>query len=426
MNSFSCYYAKKGGILLANEKAENRPDPKRRINVSDRIKNENPYYIKVSDRYRAAGFLLLVLFAVFAAVMLFRFGENITYDNLVYLARDFNTAIGTDKGSISMVRFTEQEEMTFVPFRDGVASAGSSDVFFIGPSGDVEFSYAENFTVPVLTAGEKYLLAYSPGGRNYSVYSSVARISSKETGGEIVAADMSDTGAYTISFRTSSGKYDVEIYGDSFKRIMTVHKDKHVIDTAISPDGRIVAIVSAVEGDLDVSAELYVVRAGDSEPLFRKALPSSVPLVAEFTSAGNLLVIYDDCIELYNGSMELISSEDLSGTPPACCGTSSSGIVICCRENALGTKNRIVSYNADGVKIYNELVASSVLEVAAPYPGSDSAGYVRTSSEIIKLIPEGKNESAAYSGDVIRMVDTPGGLLLCRNGTVSSAFAASD
>ena len=411
---------------MANENAEKRPDPKRRINVSDRIKNENPYYIKISERYRAAGFLLIVLFAVFAGIMLFRFGENITYDNLVYLARDFNTAMGTNQGSITEVRFTEQDEMTFVPFRDGVAAAGSNDVFLIGPSGDTEFSYSENYTFPVLNAGEKYLLAYSPGGRNYSIYSSVTRLSSKETEGEIVSADMSDSGAYVIVFRTSSGKYDVEIYGDSFKRIMTVHKDKHVIDSAISPDGKNIAIVSVVEGDLDVTAELYVARSGDSEPLFRKTVPSSVPLVAGYTSTGNLYVIYDDRVEFYDVSMEVLYSEDLSATPPSCCGVSRSALVICCRENALGTKNRIRTFDADGKLVYNELLSSGVLEVAAPRDAVSSAGYVRTASEIIKLVPDGNNVSVSYTGDVIRIIDSAGGLVICRNGSVTNAFGSSE
>ncbi len=411
---------------MATDKAEKRPDPKRRINVSDRIKNENPYYIKISERYRAAGFLLIVLFAVFAGVMLFKFGENITYDNLVYLARDFNTAMGTDQGSISEVRFTEQDELTFIPFRDGVAAAGSNDVFLIGPSGDTEFSYTENYNVPVLKAGEKYLLAYSSGGRNYSIYSSVTRISSKEVPGEIVSADMSDTGAYVIASRTSSGKYDVEIFGENFKRIMTVHKDKHVIDSAISPDGKTVAIVSAVEGDLDVSAELYVARAGDSEPLFRNTVESSVPLVADYTASGNLFVIYDDSFEFYDGEMKLLFSEDLSGTPPTCCGISDSCLVLCCRENALGTKNRIRSFDSDGNIIYNDLLFSGVLEVAAPANSERAAGYVRTASEIIKLVPDGENETVSYTGDVLRVVDTAGGPLVCRSGSVSSAFDTSE
>ena len=411
---------------MAAEQTEKRPDPKRRINVSDRIKNENPYYIKVSERYRAAGFLLLVLFAVFAGVMLFRFGENITYDNLVYLARDFNTAMGTDQGSFSEVRFTEQDEMTFIPFRDGVAAAGSNDVFLIGPSGDTEFSYTENYTVPVLVSSEKYLLSYSPGGRNYSIYSSVTRLSSKETAGEIVSADMSDTGAYVIAFRTSSGKYDVEVYGDNFKRIMTVHKDKHVIDSAISPDGKSIAIVSVVEGDLDVSAEIFVAAAGESEPLFRKTTASSVPLAAGYMSTGNLYVIYDDRFEFYDGSMEILYSEDLSATPPSCCGVSSSALVICCRENALGTKNRIRTFDTDGKLIYNEQLSSGVLEVAPPRDAESAAGYVRTASEIIKLVSDGENESVSYTGDVVRMIDSAGGLLICRNGSVSKAFGESE
>ncbi len=394
-----------------------------KISVSGRIKSENTYYLHIADRYRAAGFLLLILFVVFAAVMLVKFGSSVTYDNLVYLARDFKGAMGTSTETISSVSFTSQENMTFSFFRDGAAVAGSGEGTLYGPSGEEVFSYSESFPTPVLTSSDKYLLAYSPGGKYYSLYNSVTRLFSKETGGEIIAADVGDSGAYVTVTRVAPGKYDVEIFGDDLNRIMTVHKDKHVTDVAISPDGKTVAIASAVEGNVDFSSEIYVVEAGKEEPVARLNYPSSLPFAVDFTSAGVLFAAFDDRIVFYDSSMEIGSSTDFESLAPACYGVSEGGVTVACRENVLGTRTRVFSFDTAGNLIYNETVSSRVTEVAAPRDPAACAGFVKTGEEIIKLALSGNNLSERYSGDVFRIIDVGDGLLVCTGSRIYKLFS---
>ena len=406
--------------------AKSEPENKQKINVSGRIRNDNPYYLKIADRYRAAGFLLLVLFAVFAVIMLLKFGSNITYDNLVYLARDFKVAMGTSAESVSSVSYTSQENMAFAYFRDGVTVAGSSDVTLYGSSGEEVYSFSENYGYPVLSSSDKYMLVYSPGGKNYSLYNSVTRVLSKETAGEIIAADVSDSGAYVTVVSASSGKYDVEIFGDNLKRIMTVHKDKHVTDAAISPDGEFIAITSVVEGNIDFSSEVYVVRAGDVEPTARITSPSSVPYVADFTKDGTLFVIFDDKIVFYGDGFEPALSFDFEGLSPSCFGAAAGGVTVACRQNTLGTRTKVFSFDTEGKIIYNDTVPARVMEVAAPAESGDCAGYVKTGGEIIMLSVSGDNKSETYSGEVIRMIDTGSGLLVCTGSRAYKLFSASE
>ena len=405
---------------MGNEKGVSE---KTRINVSDRIKNENKYYLKVSEKYRLSGFLFLVLFVVFAGIMLVKFGNNITYDNIVYLARDFNSAMGTSGESISELNFAARDNVVFSPFRDGIAVAGSTGLSIYGPTGQEEYGYTSTVPSPELRAGDKYLLLFSPGSDSYSVFGSSSRIFERKVAGSVVSADMSDTGAFVIANRISAGKYDVEIFGDDLKRVMTVHKDKHVIDTSISPDGRFVAILSAVEGNIDLSGEIYVVKSGSTDPVLKETVGSSVPLLAHFTGSGTLTVVFDDRIDFYDSEMNRVSSTDLSASPPAFFDAGKEGVIIALRENAIGTKNRIMAFDTDGELIYNELISENVISVASSRDPENVAGFVRTGDKIIELPLSGEPVSENCKGDVVRMIGTKNGLLVCTNGRIYRIFS---
>ena len=404
------------------------PDTEKRkgeqlIRISGKIKKKNPYYLKIADRYRAAALVLILIFVIYTGVMLVRYGEYITYDNLVYLVRDFDSVLNVEKGSFSDINYPSQENMDFELFRDGLAVAGNNSVTLYDSSGAELCSEKENFSNPVMVSSDKYLLVYEMGGKRYSIYNSMTKILSRETDFEITCADMSDSGAFIITTRSDSGKYVAELYNSALKKIMSIHKDKYVLDCAISCGGDRVAIASAVEGTVSLGYELSVCEAGNIEPLFTEKHESDFPLAAEYTSDGGLILLSENRITFYDSAMNIKNSSDMKGMTPALFDASNDRVMLVCRENALGNKNRVYVFDIEGNIIYNNVVDSRVVLAAVSGDASDgTAGYVKTSDSVIKLMENGENVELEIKSDVLEMFDTEKGLMVCTVNTASKPF----
>ena len=66
----------------------------RSLRVSDTIApQKNRYYLRVSRRWRLVGWGFAVLLGLYLVVALSVYGKYITYDNLTYLARDFDLSV---------------------------------------------------------------------------------------------------------------------------------------------------------------------------------------------------------------------------------------------------------------------------------------------------------------------------------------------
>ncbi len=393
----------------------NRPENKRekeQISVSGQIKSENKYYLKISGRYRVAAFILLAALIIFVAVMFIRYGSSITYDNLIYLFRNADSMVGGERGIITELSYNAQENMTFISFGDGVAIAGSTDIKIYDPSGSATLTENAGYAMPVMTSGDKYLLVFDMGTKNYSVFNSLIKVRAKEADYEIVGADMSDTGAFILLTKSKNGKFDVEVYGDSLERVMKIHKDKYVVDAAISSDGKRVAVLSAVEGDLELGYELYVCRVGESDPIFSKQYDSASPLRLDFNSAGNLSVVTDGMITFYDKDLKEIGTTGFSGMTPSYFDASEYGVIIACAENAIGNKNKVMTFDTGGKIIYNDVIQSRISGVAAiDSPDGNAVGFVRTGESVIELHGDGSVRELKCPGDVIKIIGAGDGVL---------------
>ena len=199
-----------------------------KIRVDSEIKRrKNRYYEKVSDRYRTVGVLMILCLAVFGGALLLKFGEYITYDNFVYLIRDFNSV--TDSASdYTEVSYQAQDSDVYVPFRDGFAAVGNSRVIVFDVGGSPLLTDEVSLSYPATASSEKYLLVYDIGGTTYSLYNSITRVIKNETDMPIISASVADDGSYIIVTEGKESKYLVKLYNSAFKLKMTVRKDKYV------------------------------------------------------------------------------------------------------------------------------------------------------------------------------------------------------
>lgn len=376
---------------------------------------ENRYYKKISERYRAAGFLLILVFVLFLGVMLIKYGEYITYDNFVYLMRDFDSM--RDSGGAYNIKYPAVEDGKFAPFKGGVA-VHSGGLFTLYDSTGVELvSRNESMSSPTMSAGKEYLLLYDIGGRTYSLYNSLTRVMSHQAEGNIICASVSDGGAFSVTYESKEARYVTDVYGKALTRTMRIYKDKYVVSSAVSDDGEHVAVVSAFESEYGYGFELSFYASGSADPVGTVTEDMAFPLYLYGMKDGNFVLICDSSIRFYSSSGEELSVFSEFGRSISYFDVSRSCAVIVSSPDKPGGESRIWSFGNDGSMVYSGTVGIKVIGAAASYDISNGcAGYVTDGSDVLML--DANSSSAESAGldknsEIIRIIDTERGPLAC-------------
>ena len=87
-----------------------KTEPGMQVRVAGGIKPQtNRYYAKVAALYRAAAAVTGVVLVLFCMLVLAVGNEYITYDNLTYLARDFDLTIRNEGETASVISYPRHE-----------------------------------------------------------------------------------------------------------------------------------------------------------------------------------------------------------------------------------------------------------------------------------------------------------------------------
>ena len=252
------------------------------VRVSDTfVPQKNRYYLRVSRRWRMVGWIFAVALGMFLIVTLSVFGKYITYDNLTYLARDFDLSVRTTDDVHTTVTYPKQETLAFAPFKTGMAVVGA-DVLRLYDGAVISLIEDKlGYTTPAVCASEKYVLCYDLGAKQYSIYNALTRIVRRNTDFRILCADMSDSGAYLLVTRSNETRYVVEYYNEALSGTMSVCKDHYVLDAAIRDDGARFVICSAIPSGTDLSCEISLCQAGSAEPVRTSTYPGAMPLMVD-------------------------------------------------------------------------------------------------------------------------------------------------
>lgn len=382
-----------------------------KIRVDSEIKRrKNRYYEKVSDRYRTVGVLMILCLAVFGGALLLKFGEYITYDNFVYLIRDFNSV--TDSASdYTEVSYQAQDSDVYVPFRDGFAAVGNSRVIVFDVGGSPLLTDEVSLSYPAAAASEKYLLVYDIGGTTYSLYNSITRVIKNETDMPIISASVADDGSYIIVTEGKESKYLVKLYNSAFKLKMTVRKDKYVTDAAISRDGEYFAVSSVYEEGAKFMGEVAFYKRGSDSEVSSYTYSTSMPITAASHTGGGFTVLFDDAVRFYSGNCESVGQYEFSGERVTSFESREGGSILICEANSIGNTNRVYVFDTEGKITFDRLVAERVYGACMSVSDKDVAAYIMTAESIISLAHDGADKVYPLYEGASALVDAASGPL---------------
>jgi len=392
-----------------------KTEPGTNVSVAGGIKPQtNRYYAKVALLYRTAAAVTGIFLALFCLAVLALGSEYITYDNLTYLARDFDLTVRNESEAAAVISYPRHETMKFASYKSGMAVAGSDVLTIFDSAGIVLSEDSLNYTTPCMDASEKYVLTYDLGGKNYAVYNTLTRVIRRNTEFKILCADMSDCGAFVMVTRSNETKYVVELYNEALNHTMSVYKDHYVMDAAVREDGERIVIVSAVPAQTDFGCEVSLCEEGQAEPLMTTVFGGLMPLDAAFHPDGSFSVICDGAVLFFDREGNQIERFSLSGMTLVSADMADGYVVLLGAENALGSENRVVVLNRKGEVLLSQMYRERMQQICVTGEEEDTLCAVLTPGAVLSMDENGVKEVCLLDDDdVLTIRHIPGGVMVC-------------
>lgn len=393
--------------------AKPKTSPGTGLRVSGGIKPQtNRYYAKVSAAYRAMAAVAAVVLVLFCLLVLVVGREYITYDNLTYLARDFDLHMQNDSYEAATVTYSRHETLQFSPYKTGMAVAGTDVLTIYDSAGIVLTEDTLNYTTPCLSVSGKYVLTYDLGGKSYAIYNTLTRVVKRDTDFKILCADMSDSGAYVLVTRSNETKYVVQLYNEALNHTMSIYKDHYVMDASIREDGERVVIVSAVPSETDFSCEVSLCAAGEAEPLLTTTYTGLMPLQAEFHPDGSFTVLCDSAVLFFDENGSQLGRYSLSGMTLVSADMADGYVALVGAENALGSENRVVVLDTNGNILLSQMYRERMQRVAVT--AGDALCAVLTPNAVLSMDESGICGTYALDDDdVLTICYGTRGVMVC-------------
>ncbi len=351
----------------------------------------NTYYMRVSAWYRIGKWLLLLFFTVYLTVMMLSHRESITYENLLYLLRDFNVTSSVE-GGFSSISYDEQPNMTFASYKGELVAAGSTEILFFDGKGGVVLRDSSACETPVLASGDKYLLVYDEGGTTFALYTAVACVMRGETDSSIQSGAMSDTGAFAIATRSQDTKYLVTLYSSSYRKIASYYRDAYVTDITLSSDGERLAILEIADRNGVLDGVVTLCRSNSSETQ-EIVLSNQIPLAASYLKDGTLSVVTDSAVHFYDSSGQVKNVFTFSSMTLSWMSFSDTRVAVVCNEDILGTSSRVAVLDSNGNVSADTVLHEKIHSVTAS--DGQYAAYVQGQNSILYLAQTGAESLAA-------------------------------
>lgn len=330
----------------------------KRTSLNNRTDAE--YFFRMSGIFRICKYACALVFALFMVMMLFVYGDKITYQNFRYMLKDIDAAALLNTDAIFERVAYNENDPTFAVLNGNLVVAGSDDVSLYNPAGIRVYSIpitAQNLCLH--TAG-RYMLVYDAGGLTYTLCNSITTLAGGTASHTVYNGAVSTSGAFALVKASDKTRYAVEVYTPALRLGATYGLNDYVADVALSDDGSRIAILSFTnEGDTYRTTLRFGTLGEESfakAVSFEEAFPVSVSWQGD-----SVTVVTDKSIRFYDSAFAELREYSLEGATLTCTCIGADGFAAAYVKNG---KNVIVMFDREGNVRYNETEAGRIRDLA--------------------------------------------------------------
>ncbi len=238
--------------------------------------------------------MVLTLILVLGAVVLVAYRDQLNMDALnrylTYLRLE-----STETGTLTPFIHAGGQSMDFVRLDSGVVMSSQAGGSYYGPTGDVYAQQLTPLTTPVLEGSDTAAVVYDAGGQTLHLFTGYDNPFSLtlDDGDELLSARPNDAGWLAVTAQKSGYKGSVTIYNSSYDKVMDINlSSAFVVDAAISPDCKTVAVVTISQENATFQSNLLLYPIDGKDPTATLSLEGTVVLDMEYE--GDQLFLVSD------------------------------------------------------------------------------------------------------------------------------------
>ena len=343
------------------------------------------YYATVSAWYKVLQRIFLVCLAVFAVISVTVNFKHITYDNVFYLIKDFNTAVDTENVRYETLSYDASADQSFALYRGGLAVVSRSNVSAFTATGRRTLNSNSAYSKPFAVSSDKYLLVYDIGDGNMAIYNSFAKVYTEKLDYPISDACFSKEGSFALLTRSEEYESEIIVYNKDFKKLINYRKGSFAVDIALSPDGEKLGALYVDTDNGIVCTKLVFYDLRKQEKISEELYSGEFPLACSFLDGGGFAAITDGTVRMFNKLLDETEKNGnyLSGSVSAVwCDNDYAAVAF--NNGIISDRNEVLVFDKNGELVYNDIIHSDIsqLEVCDGYFFVKNAnGVVRTNVE---------------------------------------------
>lgn len=190
--------------------------------------------------------------------------------------------------------------ISFACLENGVLTASAAGAHYYSFSGDLFAEEVVDLDAPILSASNKVGVVYDAGGQSLFLFRGTEEVLSLDGKGELLSARVNDAGWLAVTAQKTGYKGAVTVYDQEGGQVIEISlSSTFVMDAAISPDCKTVAVVTLGQTGGQFSSQVLFYPVNQTEPSAKAELEGITVLDLDYES-GLLWVLGEDRILTVN------------------------------------------------------------------------------------------------------------------------------
>ncbi len=319
------------------------------------------YYANVSATYKIAQRALVVLLVVFILLSVLFNRQEITYDNLFYLIKDFGSAVGSEENRYETLSYESDARQNFALYRGGLVTVSPSKISAFTATGRRTLNSSSVFSSPYVVTSKKYVLIYDTSGKSFSIYNSFARVYNEDLSYPVTDACFAEDGSFAIVTRSADSRSVITVYNKSFQKVSELRADYYVFDVQMSKDRDTLAILSYDMGDGTGKTTLSIRELSTLEESHKMEFNGEFPLSCGLLEKNTLALLTDRNLRIYNKDWEIADESDSFGGTIVGYSINEDGAAVSYTNSS---QNFVIAFDKNGKLLYNDTIPFNVSDLS--------------------------------------------------------------